>query len=108
MSNTEPNPASIGASDGVPDAPIPAEAKRPSSHRSNTYMAAAEAFLIVSQPSSVPSHSWRLPTDFILASATTIGAASASGITSKHQAWNSSPHDLLFALPYKFYALNSF
>ena len=41
-------------------------------------------------------------------SATTIGAANASGITSKHQAWNSSPHDLLFALSYKFYALNSF
>ena len=34
-------------------------------------------------------------------SATTIGAASASGITSKHQAWGPSLRDL----PYEFYAL---
>ena len=34
-------------------------------------------------------------------SATTIGAASASDITSKHRAWNPS----LLDLPYKFYAL---
>ena len=34
-------------------------------------------------------------------SATTIGAASASGITSKHRAWNPT----LLALPYEFFAL---
>jgi hypothetical protein len=33
-------------------------------------------------------------------SATTIGAANASGITSKHQAWGPSLRDL----PYEFYA----
>ena len=50
-------------------------------------------FLIVSQSLVYTNNCAR--------SATTIGAASAPGITSKHRAWNPS----LLDLPYNFYAL---
>ena len=52
-----------------------------------------EVFLIVSQS--------LIYTNNCAHSATTIGAATASGITSKHRAWNPS----LLDLPYNFYAL---